>query len=1018
VAVAVNPPPTITVPTPSPICSGSGTTLAATGGTAYTWTPSTGLSATTGSSVTANPIISSTYTITGTDGNGCINTTTVAVAVNPLPTITVPTPAPICSGSSATLTATGGTTYTWTPSTGLSATTGSSVTAIPTISSTYTITGTDGNGCINTTTVAVAVNPLPTITSPTPASMCSGSSATLTSTGGTTYTWTPSTGLSATTGSSVTANPTISSTYTITGTNSSGCVNTTTVPVTVNPPPTITAPTPSPICSGSSITLTATGGATYTWTPSTGLSATTGSSVTANPTTTTTYTITGTNSNGCVNTTTVAVAVNPPPTITSPTPSPICTGTSTLLTVNGGVSYTWTPSTGLSATTGSSVTANPTISSTYTITGTDGNGCVNTTTVMVVVNPNPNISVETSGPICSGSSTTITALGAVNYTWAPSIGLNNTTGSSVTADPTLTTTYLVNGIDSNGCSTTILAVVAVNTLPTIIVTPPTPICNGSNIPLIANGAVQYSWVPSTGLSNTSGSSVLASPSSSITYTITGTDINGCQSTTQVDVDIFSNPIITLNTPPPFCVGGSATLIVEGAKAYSWGPSTGLSTTTGDSVLATPSITTTYTVTGVDSNGCIGKSTISVIVNPKPKVSANVPPIICFGKSANLHATGAVSYKWTPSTSLNNSSGSSVTASPTVTTTYSVIGINNEGCSDTANINLQVQTLPVVSIFGLSPMYCINSSPITLTANPPGGTFSGSGVTGNQFDPDSAGGNGTYLIKYIYTDSLGCVGASSTNVTVATLPNLYIAPTNPTVCSGMPVTLSVSGGTTYTWSPGTGLSDSTSSSVNASPTTTTTYVITGTNVEGCSDTTMVTVNVDSMPKALFSNEPPNYCDPLTLEFNNASTPGYNYDWNFGDGSTSTEYNPQHTYNNGGTYQVQLVVTSPHGCTDIYTKEIIVKSSDNEYVKIADAFTPNGDGVNDVIAANVLCPDLTNFVFRIYNRWGQLLFQTYNPDEGWDGRFKGQMQLVGVYDYYIEFNCGDCKLFKKGNITLLK
>jgi len=325
---------------------------------------------------------------------------------------------------------------------------------------------------------------------------------------------------------------------------------------------------------------------------------------------------------------------------------------------------------------------------------------------------------------------------------------------------------------------------------------------------------------------------------------------------------------------------------------------------------------------------------------------------------------------------------------------------------------------VVSIFGLSPMYCINSSPITLTANPPGGTFSGSGVTGNQFDPDSAGGNGTYLIKYIYTDSLGCVGASSTNVTVATLPNLYIAPTNPTVCSGMPVTLSVSGGTTYTWSPGTGLSDSTSSSVNASPTTTTTYVITGTNVEGCSDTTMVTVNVDSMPKALFSNEPPNYCDPLTLEFNNASTPGYNYDWNFGDGSTSTEYNPQHTYNNGGTYQVQLVVTSPHGCTDIYTKEIIVKSSDNEYVKIADAFTPNGDGVNDVIAANVLCPDLTNFVFRIYNRWGQLLFQTYNPDEGWDGRFKGQMQLVGVYDYYIEFNCGDCKLFKKGNITLLK
>jgi len=239
-----------------------------------------------------------------------------------------------------------------------------------------------------------------------------------------------------------------------------------------------------------------------------------------------------------------------------------------------------------------------------------------------------------------------------------------------------------------------------------------------------------------------------------------------------------------------------------------------------------------------------------------------------------------------------------------------------------------------------------------------------------------------------------------------------------VCSGAPINLNVMGASTYSWTPPVGLSDTTGNSVNADPTITTTYIVTGTNTDGCSDTAMVTVNVDSMPQAMFNAQPPSYCDPLNMQFNNASTGGNNYSWDFGDGSSSTEDNPQHTYIQGGTYEVRLTVTSPHGCTNDIVKEEIIQEASNNEVKIANAFTPTVPGENSIIAAKVSCTDMSEFVFRVYNRWGQLLFQSTDPNQGWDGTFNGIMQEVGVYDYYIEFQCGDCKVFKKGNITLLK
>jgi hypothetical protein len=211
-------PPTVRASASTAICLGTSTTLSASGANVYAWEPSIGLSAVTGSSITATPVTTTTYTVKGTLFLSCSSISTVTITVKELPVITVSAPVTICAGLSTTLTASGAATYSWTPIDGLSATTGASVVAKPNITTTYSVTGTGINSCTNSKTVKVTVKPLPVlIINPASPSICLGESTNLTVTGATSYTWSPATGLSATTGSIISASPVINTTYTVTG---------------------------------------------------------------------------------------------------------------------------------------------------------------------------------------------------------------------------------------------------------------------------------------------------------------------------------------------------------------------------------------------------------------------------------------------------------------------------------------------------------------------------------------------------------------------------------------------------------------------------------------------------------------------------------------------------------------------------------------------------------------------------------------------------------------------------------
>jgi len=357
--------------------------------------------------------------------------------------------------------------------------------------------------------------------------VCNGGSAALVVSGASTYTWSPASGLNATTGSSVSASPTVTTTYTVTGAQS-GCSNTQTVVVSVTGGPTLTGSTDQAICSNASAALAVSGANTYSWSPSTGLNATSGNNVIATPPSTTTYTVTGFVS-GCTAIKNIVVSVNQAPVVTVPTNTNVCEGFMTNLTAGGASAFNWSPSAGLNTTVGSSVNANPITTTTYTVTGTQ-NGCTATATAVVTVNPLPQLSSVANAVACEGGSVNLSVVGADAYTWSPAVALNNTTGATVSASPSANITYTVIGT-ANGCNAQQTIAVAVNPAPVLSTISTNPSCDGTTAGSIAltvtGGADAFAW--SSGATTQNINNLIAG-----VYTVTAS-AGGCTATAQTEL---------------------------------------------------------------------------------------------------------------------------------------------------------------------------------------------------------------------------------------------------------------------------------------------------------------------------------------------------------------------------------------------------------------------------------------------------------------------------------------------------
>lgn len=1012
-----------------------------------------------------------TYTVTPTSTpEGCTGTPqTVTVSVMPTPTMTSLSSATICSGGTVSIPLTSSltSTYSWLASDNLN-TTGESTTAqtgspltntitnntssVETV--TYTVTPTSTpDGCVGTPqTVTVTVNPSPGMTSPGSATICSGGilNIVLTSNNVSTFSWIALSNPN-TNGESITAqagspindsifnNTTSVQTiiYTVTPTSSpEGCIGTPqTLTVTANPAANMTSPDSATICTGGTlnIPLTSNYPSPYTWIATDNVN-TTGESLTlqaGNPLNNTitnnstsiqyvNYIVTPTFFNGlCPGIPQLlGVTIIPTPTITNAVTATVCSGgtISISLTSNVNSTYSWIAADN-SNTSGESITtqtgsplSNVLINNTasvetviYTVTPTSSpDGCAGTPqNITVTVNPAPSMTSPPSATICSGDTVSIalTSNNASTYTWIATDN-TNTTGES-TASQT-----------------------------------GSPL---SDLIISSTAVVEI-----------------------VVYTVTPTSSpEGCVGAPQT-VNISVNPASNMTSPntATICNGGTVNIPLTStlASSYSWVAAdnvntTGESTTPQTGGPLTDSITNIsvsiqsviYTVTPTSTlDGCPGiPQTVTVTVIPTPTITSPVSDSICSDGTVNIPLTSNVSstYSWIAADNINTSGESTgtQTGSPlnntltnNTTTAQNVIYTvtptsSPDGCAGTPQIVTITVFGDFTADFDFIKTPCTNQ--LTFYDSSAVAPFSwlwyfddgDSSTTQNPIHTYTSAG--TYDIQLIASTVNGCKDTVVVQANLAPLIPVLVSP-NDTICVGNSMQLVASGGISYTWSPSTGLSNDVIADPIANPDTTTTYTVSIVTVDVFGDTCVQnqTTTVSVTDPALYTIAATTDNDTIvqgqSTIIHAITDPSLTVIWLPSISlNNSSSFDPIATPQSTTTYTVSILDSDGCPKTASVTIYVMSKECDVANVFVPNTFTPNGDGNNDVLY--VRGKEIKELYFAVYNRRGELIFETTDKNKGWNGMYNGAKSDPDVFAWYLRAKCfNEDELVNKGNVTLIR
>lgn len=530
------------------------------------------------------------------------------------------------------------------------------------------------------------------------------------------------------------------------------------------------------------------------------------------------------------------------------------------------------------------------------------------------------------------------------------------------------------------------------------------ICSGQSAQLNASGAITYSWSPAAGLSSTTIANPVATPAVTTQYVVTGTDINGCTDMDTVTITVTSGLNITITaSSDSICTGGNVTLTASGGNTYSW---TGGVT---NGVPFSPLTTNTYTVTG-SANGCSGTANYTITVVPIPNLNVSpIQPVICAGDTVFFNATGAQFYTWSPATFLSNPFIANPLCTATANTTYTITGSNGAGCYTQALVNVTVNpTANIVASVSKNPICA--GEPVTLSANGAVTYVWTNGVTnGVSFSPNVSN---TYTVTG--TDANGCENTATVSLTVNTAPVITAIPTEPVLCEGDSVWLSATGAISYLWSPGATLSTPTLDSTQSFASGDITYTVTGTDANGCKGTQFVNLDVINNISLELSKSGDIYCNAMPIQL--AAKGGHNnYSWSPAQLlSNATIANPVANITKTTTFYVRSRLGNCLGKDSI---TVFYYDNTESGVFMPNAFSPNGDGLNDCYKP-VSQGNYDQFEFKIFNRWGQSVFESTNANICWDGNLGPEPAPVGTYFYYLKAS-GECgTLRKQGDINLIR
>lgn len=701
------------------------------------------------------------------------------------------------------------------------------------------------------------------------------------------------------------------------------------------------------VCGTNSASVVAPSGATsYSWTGP-GITGSTTQNVTINQAGK--YKVVFNNPSACSNNTSVSFTLAPNPTITiSGISNTVCAGNAFTMTAGGAKNYSWNPyyndTTGANTNFTSSHVVYPYSSSTYTVLATDTNGCIGSAQFPLTVMPKPILSVSGNTAICFGSTASLTAVGATNYTWTP-VNSNN---STLTVTPSYNTTYTVSGIDvSTGCITdkTVNVLVDRNIQDNYLTY---SICSGDSITLNAIGATSYTWS-----NGTTTNSVVLKPTTTTVYTLTGN--SGCgivQKTFTITVNPLPNVIANASNTL-VCYGNSTKLYGSGAISYNW--SNGIS----NNVFFNPTVTTTYTVVGTTSIGCKNSASITVSVNPTPTLNiVQTSSLLCLGQTATLSVSGANTYTWNNG---QNTAGIVVTATNTGFFGYNVTGVNSVGCSKNASVS--------VSCYSASPSFSFASPTQTVCAVssntivfPPVSTYPYDVYScvqpGTSCDVNGLILNPSPLSQTVYsvTATNGCGSVTQTvQVIPQALPVLTLSAPD-SVCSGTTYSYSVSGADLYYLN---GSGSSAYSSVNTFTATAHIYpsqdyvAIDGKFFNGCKNDIGKSIKVLPNPSININGSSTLTCSSCTT--NLVASGGNTYSWNTGattsiinvSPSSTAEYSVVGIDANGCISSANTIVVVQDSLTMCFNSQLNLSGGNLKDIVSADF---NGDGKIDIVASN--------------------------------------------------------------------
>lgn len=829
----------------------------------------------------------------------------------------------------------------------------------------------------------------------------------------------------------------------------------------------------SPVCTGNTLSLTcvASGTAapsyTYTWAGPNSFTSTA-----INPTIAATtslqsgiYTVT-INPGACPITQTISITVNTTPTISSITNNgPVCQGSNIIFNVNstssGTTSYQWTGPNGYTSNIQSPTIAGgtPTNTGTYNFTVVNtftGNAtCQATGISTLVVVPVNGITVTPSFTLCQGSNLNLVAnvLGATSYSWTgPNSYTSNVQNPIINGvNPINSGNYNFTAYFTAAGSTLVCNSTAVSNLQVVAMNPVTAmatnnVCqNGlATFSASAVGAPVYVWSGPNSYTSTNQINNINNiqPISSGVYSVNAVFSIGtvsCITSSATQINVVPVNTITVVPNITICNGQNANLTANapGAISYTWNGPGGFNVASPNTQLVnlTPPWSGIYTVTAAFTNGALTcYNTNSTTLNVKPNIPFTLSPInkLCFNQNLLVNGpAGASSYTWSgPGGFTSNTQNLNIPNASTVNIgTYNVV-VDLNGCQTFGSIFVDVQDPIVWKLTPSNQTFCKGDSyTITAQADLGSGNYAYNwnpsyGLTGPTGSVQSGVAVGTTIYNVTVYD-ISCPQYTINhsfviNVNRAPVPDLNLANNQcEPFCSLYDSKVGTNGTIDYVFNNGTVYSgDNVNICLTAGQ-----YTLDMTTVgnNGCRETFRYgnTIVVHPKPVADF-NWNPNPANTVTeshvtfIPVAQSSTIT-TYSWYFHDQGTSSDKNPVHVFGEQGNYAVTLVLTTDHGCKDTITKVVPIR--DEFLLYVPNAFTPNGDGLNDTFFAKGL--GIKKFDMVIFDRWGNQIFTTTDISKAWDGTFKGVLCPDDTYVWKITAIDGNSVRYEKtGHVTLMK